>query len=81
MSWRGDIGATDLWPKRRPQWAFSEPSVFRVGAVCDIDNQRSARLLEKAGFEREGVLRSWAVHPNISATPRDCYFYSKIRNI
>ena len=62
-------------------WAFTEPSVFRVGAVCDIDNQRSARLLERAGFEREGVLRSWAVHPNISATPRDCYSYSKIRNI
>lgn len=62
-------------------WAFTEPSVFRVGALCDVDNQRSARLLEKAGFEREGILRSWAVHPNISATPRDCYSYSKIRNI
>lgn len=62
-------------------WAFTEPSVFRVGAVCDIGNQRSARLLEKVGFEREGVLRSWAVHPNISATPRDCYSYSRIRNI
>ncbi len=61
-------------------WAFSELSVLRIGAVCDIDNQRSARLLERAGFEREGVLRSWAVHPNISATPRDCYSYSKIRN-
>jgi [ribosomal protein S5]-alanine N-acetyltransferase len=61
-------------------WAFSEPSVLRVGAVCDIDNQRSARLLERAGFKREGVLRSWAVHPNISAMPRDCYSYSKIRN-
>ena len=62
-------------------WAFTEPSVFRVGAVVDIDNQRSARVLERAGFEREGILRSWAVHPNISATPRDCYSYSKIRNI
>jgi len=58
----------------------SDPSVLRVGAVCDIDNQRSARLLERAGFEREGVLRSWAVHPNISAIPRDWYSYSKIRN-
>lgn len=61
-------------------WAFTEPSVSRVGALCDVDNQRSARLLEKAGFEREGVLRSWALHPNISATPRDCYSFSKIRN-
>lgn len=62
-------------------WAFSEPSVLCVGALCDIDNHRSARLLERAGFEREGVLRSWAIHPNISATPRDCYSYSKIRNV
>ena len=62
-------------------WAFTEPSVFRVGAVCDVDNLRSARVLEKAGFEREGILRSWAVHPNISSTPRDCYSYSKTRNI
>jgi RimJ/RimL family protein N-acetyltransferase len=62
-------------------WAFSEPSVLRISAICDIDNQRSARLLERAGFEREGVLRSWAVHPNISATPRDCFSYSKIRRI
>jgi RimJ/RimL family protein N-acetyltransferase len=62
-------------------WAFSEPSVLRVGAVCDIDNQRSARLLERAGFEREGILRSWAIHPNISSSPRDCYSYSKTRNI
>jgi len=61
--------------------AFTEPSVFRVGAVCDVDNLRSARVLEKAGFEREGILRSWAVHPNISSTPRDCYSYSKTRNI
>ena len=62
-------------------WAFTDPFVFRIGAVCDIDNQRSARVLERAGFEREGVLRSWAVHPNISTTPRNCYSYSKRRNI
>jgi RimJ/RimL family protein N-acetyltransferase len=62
-------------------WAFTEPSVFRVGAVCDTDNRRSARLLERAGFEREGILRSWAVHPNISPTPRDCYSYSRTRII
>lgn len=62
-------------------WAFTERSVFRVGAVCETANHRSARLLEKLGFEREGILRSWAVHPNLSATPRDCYSYSKVRSI
>jgi len=63
------------------EWAFEDPSVFRVGAVCDVDNHQSARVLEKAGFEREGVLRQWALHPNISDVPRDCYSYSKIRGI
>jgi ribosomal-protein-alanine N-acetyltransferase len=62
-------------------WAFTEPSVFRIGALCDIDDRRSARVLERAGFEREGILRCWAVHPNIASTPRDCYSYSKTRNI
>src|SRR4051794_1136674 len=31
-------------------WAFGEPTVTRVLAVCDVDNVASARLLEKAGF-------------------------------
>ena len=62
------------------EWAFAQPSVFRVGAVCDTANARSARVLERAGFEREGILRAWAVHPNVSATPRDCYSYSKTRD-
>ena len=28
-------------------WALRQPSVFRVGAVCDVDNIGSARVLEK----------------------------------
>jgi [ribosomal protein S5]-alanine N-acetyltransferase len=35
------------------QWAFSEPSVSRVWAACDIENQASIRVLEKlASSER-----------------------------
>jgi ribosomal-protein-alanine N-acetyltransferase len=62
------------------QWAFTEPSIFRVWAVCDIENPASVRVLEKAGFKREGILKQWAIHPNISSTPRDCFSYSKTRN-
>ncbi len=29
-------------------WALSEPEVFRVWAVCDVENLASARVLEKA---------------------------------
>src|SRR5690349_14092027 len=47
-------------------WALRQRSVYRIGAVCDVDNVGSARVLEKAGFVREGLLRRWLVHPNIS---------------
>ena len=60
-------------------WALRQPSVFRVGAVCDVDNIGSARVLEKAGFVRDGLLRRWLVHPNISNEPRDRYSYARVR--
>lgn len=50
--------------------------VFRVWAVCDVDNVASARVMEKAGMKREGRLCRWSVHPNLSAQPRDSYCYS-----
>jgi RimJ/RimL family protein N-acetyltransferase len=51
----------------------------RIGAVCDVDNIGSARVLEKSGFVREGLLLRWLVHPNISDEPRDCYSYARVR--
>ena len=62
------------------QWAFGQPDVCRVWAVCDMENDASARLLEKSGFHQEGILRKWSLHPNISDIPRDCYCYAKIRS-
>lgn len=61
------------------QWAFEDPAVFRVWAVCDMENRASARLVEKTGFEREGVLKKFSLHPNVSATPRDCYSCAQTR--
>jgi RimJ/RimL family protein N-acetyltransferase len=61
------------------KWAGTLDVIFRVWAVCDVENIGSARVLEKVGMEREGILRRWIVHPNVSAEPRDCYVYSKIR--
>jgi RimJ/RimL family protein N-acetyltransferase len=59
-------------------WALSQPFIHRVWAVADIDNIASARVLEKSGFEREGILKRWSLHPNISPIPRDCWSYSRI---
>jgi ribosomal-protein-alanine N-acetyltransferase len=61
------------------QWALAQPEIYRVWATCDIENAASARVLERVGMEREGVLRRWLVHPNISETPRDCLCYSIVK--
>ena len=61
-------------------WAFAQRSVSRVSAACDMENYASARALEKAGFVRDGILRGFSVHPNISLAPRDCYAYAITRN-
>ncbi|MBI4526736.1 MAG: GNAT family N-acetyltransferase [Deltaproteobacteria bacterium] len=57
-------------------WALKQPGIYRVWAVCDIENAASARVLEKAGMEREGLLRRWSIHPNVSDEPRDSYCYA-----
>jgi [ribosomal protein S5]-alanine N-acetyltransferase len=60
-------------------WALAQESIFRVWATCDVDNPASARVLEKAGMQREGILRRYILHPNISAEPRDCYCYAAVK--
>lgn len=59
-------------------WALAQPGVYRVWATCDIDNERSARVLERVGMQREGILRRWIMHPNISDEARDCYCYARV---
>ena len=46
--------------------ALALPHIELVWAYCDVDNRASARVMEKAGMQSEGVLRRWAVHPNLS---------------
>lgn len=61
------------------QWALGQPEVYRIWTVCDVDNHASARVLEKAGLVREGTLKRWGIHPNISAEPRDFHCYALVR--
>lgn len=60
-------------------WALAQPDIFRVQAYCDVDNLGSARVMEKAGMEREGLLRRYVLHPNISDEPRDVYLYAIVK--
>lgn len=61
------------------QWAMAQPDVYRVWTVCDVENQTSARVLEKVGLVREGTLRRWGVHPNVNPEPRDFYCYALVK--
>ena len=60
-------------------WALRQKDIYRVWAVCDIDNAASARVMEKSGMQREGILRRWSLHPNISPQPRDSYCYAIVK--
>lgn len=55
---------------------LAQPEITRVVGVCDVENIASARVMEKAGMVREGILPRHMVHPNISDEPRDLYSYS-----
>jgi RimJ/RimL family protein N-acetyltransferase len=55
----------------------ADADVYRVWATCNVDNQRSTRLLERAGFQLEGRLSRHAVYPNLGPEPRDSLLYAK----
>lgn len=56
-------------------FAFDSLRLHRLEAACIPDNTRSIRLLEKAGFAREGLLRSYL---RINGTWQDHYLYALI---
>ena len=42
-----------------------------------VGNEASNRMVERAGFRREGVLRAWDLHHD--GVPVDCVVFSRIR--
>lgn len=55
----------------------ADRDVYRVWATCHVDNGRSVRLLQRAGFLLEGRLTRHAVYPNLGPEPRDSLLYAK----
>jgi [ribosomal protein S5]-alanine N-acetyltransferase len=56
--------------------AFEVCGLERVGAYSALDNPRSTRALEKAGFRHEGVLRAWHRHGDV---PHDVNVFGLLR--
>lgn len=60
-------------------WLLAQPDIYRVFATCDLENPASARVMEKVGMQREGILRRYIIHPNVSPEPRDSYMYAIVK--
>ena len=56
----------------------ADRDVYRAWATCHVDNERSVRLLQRAGFELEGRLARHAVYPTMGPEPQDSLLYAKV---
>lgn len=56
-------------------WGMSLPGVVRLELYVEPWNEGSWRAAERAGFQREGLLRQWQP---VGAEQRDMFMYSRI---
>lgn len=56
-------------------WAHADARLRRVQATVLKSNGRSTRVLERCGFEREGLLRSYRL---VRGNPGDFWMYSHV---
>jgi RimJ/RimL family protein N-acetyltransferase len=59
-------------------WTFATTAVIRIDSFIMVGNEPSERMVERAGFQREGVLRAWDIHHD--GVPVDCVVYSRLRD-
>jgi RimJ/RimL family protein N-acetyltransferase len=55
------------------RWALTTLGLRRLDLYHFFGNDASARVVEKVGFQREGVLREYVV---VRGVGRDCVMYS-----
>lgn len=67
-------GVATLVVKQVVKVAFTElPHLERIEALVDVLNVGSQRVLEKAGFQREGLLRKYII---VKGKTRDMFMFS-----
>lgn len=54
------------------------PTISRIWATCALENVASTRVLEKAGFTREAVLKNWVTYPAQGNQAFDNYSYVRL---
>jgi [ribosomal protein S5]-alanine N-acetyltransferase len=59
------------------RWALAEAGMARIEALVEPDNVASQRVVERAGFVREGLLRAY-LEPHLDGERADAYVYSLI---
>ncbi len=64
--------------QRVMQYGFKERGLQKVYAECFVENRGSARVMEKSGMVREGLLREYFYH-RIRDAMMDVYHYGIIR--
>jgi RimJ/RimL family protein N-acetyltransferase len=58
------------------RWALVESRFARIEAEADVANLASRRMIEKAGFSREGILRN---HCETHGVRHDCEMFALVR--
>ena len=58
-------------------WTLATTAAYRLDAFIMVGNEASNRMVERAGFRREGVARAWDLHHG--GVPVDCTVFSRIR--
>lgn len=59
------------------QWAHSHVGLLRVQATVLTSNSRSIEVLQRCGFKREGLLRSYRI---VRGRPGDFWMYSHVQD-
>jgi RimJ/RimL family protein N-acetyltransferase len=59
-------------------WSFQATDVIRLECFIETGNDASDRMVERAGFRREGVLRAWELGRD--GRPMDCVAWSRLRD-